>query len=167
MPRAPCAAGPGGQGPRVSVVVSAWDLVDLETFKLGPKAWLGREYPLFAGRLDDIEGLDLRVFGLRVVGGDLKADESCRNDVQENGLDGRGWVAVEDDGGTWRWDPDLTFAQSRGPSAFDRISRRAPGLWVSAGAPAPDGVHASFKCGTVGGQPAVRRCGTLAAAGAV
>lgn len=100
---------PGGQRPRVSVVVAAWDLVDPQTFKLGPKAWLGREYPLFAGRLDDIEGLDLRVFGLSVVGGDLRADKSCRDDVQENGLDGRGWVAVEDDGGTWRRDPDLTL----------------------------------------------------------
>lgn len=103
------ASRPGGQRPRVSVVVSAWDLVDPKTFQLGPEAWLGREYPLFAGRLDDIEGLDLRVFGLSLVGGDLKADESCRNDVQENGLDGRGWVAVEDDGGTWRRDPDLTW----------------------------------------------------------
>lgn len=100
---------PGGQRPRVSVVVSAWDFVDPETSKLGPKAWLGREYPLFAGRLDDIEGLDLRVFGLSVVGGDLKADESCRDDVQENGLDGRGWVAVEDDAGNWCREPDLTW----------------------------------------------------------
>ncbi|WP_156394084.1 hypothetical protein [Methylobacterium sp. Leaf94] len=38
----------------------------------------------------------------------LKADESCRDDVQENGLDGRGWVAVEDEG-IWRRDPDLTW----------------------------------------------------------
>ncbi len=98
----------GGQRPRVSVVVSAWDLVDSETSKLGPKAWLGREYPLFAGRLEDTKGLDLRVFGLSVVGGDLKADESCRNDVQENGLDGRGWVAVDDEG-IWRRDDDLTW----------------------------------------------------------
>ena len=99
---------PGGGSPRVSVVVSAWDLVDPGRFKLGPKAWLRREYPLFAGRLEDVEGLHLRVFGLSVVGGDLKADASCRDDVQENGLDGRGWVAVEDDG-TWRKDPDLTW----------------------------------------------------------
>lgn len=100
---------PNGQPPRVAIVVSAWDLMDPETFAKGPKAWLQREYPLFAGRLDDIEEIDLRVFGLSVVGGDLKADEACRNDVQENGLDCRGWVAVQGDTGTWRKNDDLTL----------------------------------------------------------
>jgi len=100
---------PDGQPPRVSIVVSAWDIIDQEKFVMGPKAWLEREYPLLAGRLDDIEGIDLRVFGLSVVGGDLKADENCRDDVQENGLDGRGWVAVQDDEGIWHKDPDLTL----------------------------------------------------------
>jgi hypothetical protein len=100
---------PDGDPPRLSVVVSAWDLVDPEKFKLGPKAWLEREYPLIAGRLDDIEWVDMRVFGLSVVGGDLKADASCRDDVQENGLDGRGWIAVEGDDGVWRKDADLTL----------------------------------------------------------
>jgi hypothetical protein len=100
---------PDGDPPRLSVVVSAWDLVDPEKFKLGPKAWLEREYPLIAGRLDDIEWVDIRVFGLSVVGGDLKVDASCRDDVQENGLDGRGWVAVEGDDGVWQKDSDLTL----------------------------------------------------------
>ena len=103
------ASRPSGQRPRVSVVVSAWDLVDPDVSKLGPKVWLGREYPLFAGRLDDIEELDIRVFGLSVVGGDLKADESCRCHVPDPGLDGGGWGAGEDDGGAWRRDPDLTW----------------------------------------------------------
>ncbi|TBA50495.1 TRAFAC clade GTPase domain-containing protein [Rhizobium ruizarguesonis] len=100
---------PDGQPPRVSIVVSAWDIVDQKKFAMGPKAWLEREYPLVAGRLDDSEAIDLRVFGLSVVGGDLKADETCRNDVQENGLDGRGWVAIQDDEGVWQRDPDLTL----------------------------------------------------------
>lgn len=100
---------PDGQPPRVSIMVSAWDIVDQEKFAMGPKAWLEREYPLLAGRLDDIEALDLRVFGLSVVGGDLKADESCKNDVQENGLDGRGWVAVQSTEGVWQKNADLTL----------------------------------------------------------
>jgi hypothetical protein len=98
-----------GQPPRISIVVSAWDIVDPEVFARGPKVWLKREYPLFAGRLDDIDGLDLQVFGLSVVGGDLKADSTCRDDVQENGLDGRGWVAVRDQAGVWRRNLDLTL----------------------------------------------------------
>lgn len=100
---------PDGQPPRVSIVVSAWDIVDQKEFAKGPRAWLEREYPLFGGRLNDIEVIDLRVFGLSVVGGDLKADEICRIDVQENGLDGRGWVAVQNDEGVWERVPDLTL----------------------------------------------------------
>lgn len=98
-----------GARPRLSFVVSAWDLVDQETFAKGPKAWLEREYPLLAGRLTDVERLDVRVFGLSVVGGDLKTDSGCRDAVQEGGLDGRGWVAVQDAGGKWERSDDLTM----------------------------------------------------------
>lgn len=98
-----------GRPPRVSIVVSAWDIVDQEKFASGPEAWLEREYPLLAGRLNDIETMDTRVFGLSVVGGDLKVDEACKNDVQENGLDGRGWIAIQDDDGVWRKNADLTL----------------------------------------------------------
>lgn len=100
---------PDGQPPRVSIVVSAWDLIDQEKFDLGPKAWIEHEYPLLAGRLNDIAPMELRIFGMSVVGGDLKADEACRTDVQENGLDGRGWVAVENGEGVWQKHSDLTL----------------------------------------------------------
>lgn len=98
-----------GSRPRLSVVVSAWDLVDAQEFAQGPKAYLEREYPLLAGRLVDIDRLDVRVFGLSVVGGDLKADAACRDELLETGLDGHGWMALEDDSGAWTKDPDLTL----------------------------------------------------------
>jgi len=98
-----------GNLPRVSVVVTAWDLVDTKTFANGPQRWLEREYPLLAGRLDDIHSLDLRVFGLSIVGGDLKADAACRDEVQENGLDGRGWVTIQNGEGAWEKNVDLTL----------------------------------------------------------
>jgi len=100
---------PDGGLPRVSIVVSAWDMVDVGTFEKGPKSYLGHEYPLFGGRLEDIERLDLRVFGLSVVGGDLKVDADCRDAVQEGGLDGRGWVAVQNSEGKWDRHDDLTL----------------------------------------------------------
>lgn len=100
---------PDGSLPRVSIVVGAWDLVDRGVFAKGPKAYLEHEYPMFAGRLDDVERLDVRVFGLSVVGGDLKTDAKCRDAVQEGGLDGRGWVAVQDSNGNWVKDEDLTL----------------------------------------------------------
>jgi hypothetical protein len=100
---------PDSTRPRVSVVVSAWDFVDAGTFANGPRAYLEQEYPLFAGRLGDLVRLDVRVFGLSVVGGDLKSDAECREAVQEGGLTGRGWVAVEDGEGTWVKEGDLTL----------------------------------------------------------
>ncbi|HCP1860407.1 hypothetical protein VU608_06800 [Enterobacter hormaechei] len=97
-----------GELPRLSVVVAAWDLVDAQRFELGPEAFIAREYPLVAGRLADINALDVQVFGLSVVGGDLKYDPEYRQAFLEEGLDGQGWVAVHD-GDTWRKDPDITL----------------------------------------------------------
>lgn len=94
--------------PRLSVVVTAWDRVDADKFKQGPEAYLEREYPLAAGRLADLVNLDVQVFGLSVVGGDLKDDPDYREAFLEAGLDGQGWVVVRDGDG-WRKDPDVTL----------------------------------------------------------
>lgn len=94
--------------PRLSVVVAAWDRVDADMFAQGPDAYLQREYPLVAGRLSDITTLDIKVFGLSSVGGDLKNDDDYRNDFLETGPDGRGWVAVYD-GNKWNKVHDLTL----------------------------------------------------------
>ena len=50
----------------------------------------------------------MRVFGLSVVGGDLAVDQAYREAFLEAGLDGHGWVAIED-AGVWRKDDDLTL----------------------------------------------------------
>lgn len=94
--------------PRLSVVVTAWDRVDAGKFDEGPSAYLEREYPLVAGRLADLNNLNVQIFGLSVVGGDLKHDPNYRQEFLEVGLDGQGWVAV-DDGNGWRKSPDLTL----------------------------------------------------------
>jgi hypothetical protein len=100
---------PDGERPRLSIVVSAWDLVDPEKFAKGPRAWLEHEYPLLAGRINDIERLDIQVFGLSIVGGDLKTDSNCRDAVQEHGLGSLGWVCVQNAEGEWVRSPDLTL----------------------------------------------------------
>jgi hypothetical protein len=94
--------------PRLSVVVTAWDRVDAGKFAQGPVAFLEHEYPLVAGKLADLEGIDVQVFGLSIVGGDLKHDPAYRNAYLEAGLDSHGWVAVRDGDG-WRQDPDVTL----------------------------------------------------------
>jgi Double-GTPase 1 len=104
------AARPDGGKPRLSVVVSAWDRVDQATFERGPGAYLATEYPLFAGRLDDCDGLDVQTFGLSVVGGDLKDDPEFRERFLDGGLDQHGWVAVRDpNSGSWTRRPDITL----------------------------------------------------------
>lgn len=94
--------------PRLSVVVTAWDSVDANTFKDGPEAYLQREYPLLAGKLANLKNLDVRVFGLSIVGGDLKHDPDYRRAYLEEGLDSHGWVAVREGDG-WRKDTDVTL----------------------------------------------------------
>jgi len=100
---------PDGGRPRLSVVVSAWDLVDPGVFARGPFAYIEREYPLFAGRLRHCDRFDVRVFGLSVVGGDLRNDSEHRERFLDDGLDLHGWVVVEDETGTWRQQGDLTL----------------------------------------------------------
>lgn len=94
--------------PRLSVVVSAWDLVDSDKFNQGPVAYLEREYPLVAGRLADVDSLNVQVFGLSVVGGDLKHDADYRQAFLEQGIDEQGWVTMKF-GGEWVKYNDVTL----------------------------------------------------------
>lgn len=99
---------PDGGRPRLAVVVSAWDLVGTDVFKKGPVSYLEAEYPMLAGRLDDLTALDVQVFGLSVVGGNLD-DANFSKKFLETGIDGSGWVACcAPDSGVWTKDPDLT-----------------------------------------------------------
>jgi hypothetical protein len=101
---------PDGGRPRLSVVVAAWDLVDAGVFERGPDAYLAREYPLLAGRIADTTRLDVRTFGLSVVGGDLEVDTAYRDAFFEKALDEHGWVVIRDaQTSLWRKDADVTL----------------------------------------------------------
>jgi hypothetical protein len=95
-----------GRQPHIAVVVAAWDLLDPEIGAGGPMAYLKREFPLFAGRLADPGRLNVKLFGLSVVGGDLKDDEAFRNQYLERDIADQGWVVVEDEEGL-RTDGDV------------------------------------------------------------
>ncbi|MGB3643357.1 MAG: hypothetical protein WBA15_02665 [Mesorhizobium sp.] len=102
-----CLAGPADGGrPHVAVVVAAWDLLDPGVRAGGPMAYLKREFPLFAGRLADAGRLDVKLFGLSVVGGDLEDDDEFRNRFLERDISEQGWVVVED-GDALRTDDDV------------------------------------------------------------
>lgn len=101
---------PDGGRPRLSVVVSAWDVVDSGTFTNGPVAFLAREFPLFSGRLRDTARLDVQIFGLSVVGGDLTDDDGYRAAFLETGIDSNGWVSAQNVvSGRWEKLSDLTL----------------------------------------------------------
>ncbi len=86
--------GQQGQLPRVAVVVSAWDLLDEERRAAGPLEFLKREYPLFAGKMLYGENLEVRAFGVSVVGGDF-AEPHFREEFLESGeLETSGYCAV-------------------------------------------------------------------------
>lgn len=81
----------------------------------GPLAYLKREFPLFAGRLADTGRLDVKLFGLSVVGGDLEDDEDFRNRFLERDISEQGWVIVENmDGRTTNNDVMLPIAWAMG-----------------------------------------------------
>jgi hypothetical protein len=97
-----------GEKRRVAIVVTAWDRLDEWRASKGPVRYLEEEYPLFAGRLADISSLEVKVFGVSVVGGDF-VDESFKEQfLQRQGLQGAGYV-VESEAGSIARSNDLTL----------------------------------------------------------
>lgn len=80
--------------PRVAVIVAAWDKLDPRERASTPIKYLDKEFPLFAGRLRDALEIDVRIFGLSVVGGDL-SEEAFRQKLLETGVPGNGYVVFE------------------------------------------------------------------------
>ena len=86
---------PGGPMPRVAVAVTAWDRLDKEKRVQGPMAYLRIQYPMFAGRLEDIETLEVKTFGVSVVSGDF-SDPAFKAEFFEKGLKNAGYVVTND-----------------------------------------------------------------------
>lgn len=94
--------------PRVAVVIAAWDLLDDDTHRAGPLHYLQAQYPLFAGRVVDTDQLDIRVFGVSVVGGDLNDDPRFRREFAEGELQDFGFVVTDSACGVERFH-DITL----------------------------------------------------------
>jgi hypothetical protein len=87
-----------GALPRVAIAVTAWDRLDAGVKEAGPSDYLEAEYPLFAGRLEDLNSLEVKVFGVSVVGGDLQADPDFRQRFFNGDFDTAGYVVERVDG---------------------------------------------------------------------
>lgn len=83
------------KSPRLAVVITAWDLLDKQLADAGPRAYLTREYPLFIGKLDHLEDIEVALFGMSIVGGDLGADAAFRAKFLESEFESTGFVVSE------------------------------------------------------------------------
>jgi len=85
----------GLQKPKVAIVVTAWDLLNAEDAKTGPDGYLQAQFPMFAGRLNDKCNLNVKVFGLSSIGGNLDAAEFSKK-FKEGESDHKGYVVTRD-----------------------------------------------------------------------
>lgn len=60
---------------RLSIIISAWDVVKTQSLTLSPSVWLERELPLFFQFLmNNRDYFDFQVFGISAQGGDVTSD---------------------------------------------------------------------------------------------
>lgn len=77
--------------PKVAIIVSAWDLLHEDDAQNGPIAYLEENYPLFAGRLQDTDSVEVKVFGSSILGGDLTLEE-FQKEYLNNDIDDLGYI---------------------------------------------------------------------------
>jgi hypothetical protein len=99
---------PDGSAPRISVLVTAWDRLDPAQRSASPLAFIESQFPLLAGRVEGVDDLAVRVFGVSVVGGDLDLDEKFKKAYQNGELATSGYI-VFDENGTVTRSHDLTL----------------------------------------------------------
>lgn len=83
-----------GAQARVGVILTAYDRLDAETRANGPMAFLEKNYPLFAGKLANTTRVEIGVFGLSVVGGEL-ADHTFRDEYLNGEFVESGYIVDE------------------------------------------------------------------------
>ncbi|WP_273163638.1 hypothetical protein [Massilia timonae] len=99
-----------GGRPRLAVMVTAWDMLDAEAKAAGPMRYLEEQFPMFAGRLKTPGRLDVEVFGMSIVGGNLRgpANKEFRDSLKKRDLSEVGYTAVVRNG-VVEQDPDVTL----------------------------------------------------------
>lgn len=93
--------------PKIAILITAWDSLDDETASKSPIDYLEQQFPLFAGRVSDIESLDVRVFGCSVVGGDLNSEDFGKV-FQEQNIHEVGYIVYENTDGEVIRENDVT-----------------------------------------------------------
>ena len=76
---------------KIAVIVTAWDFLHIDEANEGPEMYLLNQFPIFAGKLGDLEKLKIKVFGSSIVGGDLKVDDFVKAFLNGN-IDDSGYI---------------------------------------------------------------------------
>lgn len=92
---------------KVAVIVAGWDLLDVERASNGPMAYLETEFPMFAGKILDTSSLEINVYGVSVVGGDLNSDEEFKDKFLNMELSKTGFIVQDVSGNVSKTD-DIT-----------------------------------------------------------
>lgn len=99
----------GAHRPRIGIVVSAWDAVPTDQKAAGPMQYLKDNFPLLHQFIEtNGDDLDLQVFGLSVVSGDLNADTEFKKQYEAGNPREFGFV-IHSLRGDLRQDADVTL----------------------------------------------------------
>ena len=94
---------------KVAIAITAWDQLDPEYRARSPIAFLRKEFPLLAGKIENITGLDVGLFGISVVGGDLQNDKAFLSEYQSGDISDFGYTMIVGPDGTVSKKRDLTI----------------------------------------------------------
>jgi len=94
---------------KVAVVIAAWDRLDPEYRYRPPIDYLRKEFPLLAGRIENIADMEIGLFGTSVVGGDLLDDQEFKARFQLGDIKDFGYTVVQTQGKTITHERDLTI----------------------------------------------------------
>ena len=94
---------------RVAIIVTGWDKLDTKRASDGPYTYISSEFPLFAGKLQNPTKMEICVFGMSVVGGDLSNDPEFKKDFFNHRLQDTGYLVKETPTGTEQ-SKDITYA---------------------------------------------------------
>lgn len=84
--------------PKVAIIVTAWDALPPDTRARSPLAYIQEQFPLLAGRLRDSGDIDIRVYGMSILGGDVGNTQFRDQYLNGGGLRGAGYVILDENG---------------------------------------------------------------------
>ena len=94
---------------RVAIIVTSWDRLDTRRADDGPHAYISSEFPLFAGKIQSPTNMEICVFGMSVVGGDLTNDLEFKEDFFNQRFQDTGYLVKETPTGNEQ-SKDITYA---------------------------------------------------------